>query len=218
VDILDNFWLGSHSAKAKSPEWYSGFHYKKMRWLLTKLFRWYFNIKPLEQVRYYKLKSKERAKLIHNEEGALEMKIDGEKYNFPGFPRGHVLMGSLASLKKTMKEVVFNELAKIIPDTIPVEQMCPFVKEVYRVMTMMEQAEVTPDMKSEIRNAKKIVCFFLQEDDAYRFRAQWALGNLNVNKCKLSKADKYYFRAKWFKCDYSNPDSFIGKIKNDVLT
>lgn len=176
------------------------------KWLLRKFFNWYFSIRPPEQVRYYKLKSKERAKLVHNEQGALEMKIEGEKYNFPGFPRGHVLLGSLAGLKKVMKEAVFNELAKVIPDTLPVEQMCPFVKELHRALTAIEDAEITPDMKSEMANMRKILCFFLQEDDAYRFRVQWLLGQLNMKKCKLSKADKYYFRAKWFKCDHDKYD------------
>lgn len=166
---------------------------------MHKFFNWYFRIRPPEQVRYYKRKSKERAKLVHNKDGMLEMMIEGEKYNFPGFPRGHVLMGSLASLKKTMKEAVFNELAKVIPDILPEEQMCPFVKEIYRVMTLIENAEITPDMKSEMRNAKKILCFFLQEDDAYRFRVQWLFERLNIKKCRLSKADRYYFSAKWFK-------------------
>ena len=191
---------------------------KICQWILSKLFGWYFNIKPLEQVKYYKLKNKARAKLVHNEQGALEMKIEGEKYNFPGFPRGHVLMGSLAGLKKTMKTAVFNELARVIPDMLPEEQMCDFVKEIHRVMTLIENAEITPDMKSEMHNMKKILCFFLQEDDAYRFRVQWVLENLNMNKCRLSKADKYYFRAKWFKLDYKDPKNIINRAINDVLT
>jgi len=171
-------------------------------WLTKKFFNWYFSIKPPEQVRYYKHKSKERAKLVHNKDGTLEMAIEGEKYHFPGFPRGHVLMGSLASLKQTMKQTVFNELSKVIPDMVPEEQMCPFVKEIYRVMTLIENAEITPDMKSEMHNMKKILCFFLQEDDSYRFRVQWILERLNMKKIKLSKADKYYFRAKWFKVEH----------------
>ena len=173
---------------------------------MKKFFNWYFKKRPPEQVKYYKKTNKERAKVVHGEDGSLQMMVEGEKYPFPGFPRGHVLFGSLASLKKTMKQAVFNELAAVVPDMLPVEQMCPFVRELYRVMTDLENAEITPDMKSEMYNMKKILCFFFQEDDAYRFRVQWLLEHLDMKKVKLSKADKYFFRAKWFKVEHDKYD------------
>lgn len=186
---------------------------KIIKWFLKK----HYEKKPLERVEYYQKNKAARARLMEGENGEVNMDIIGEKYPFPGHPRGYVLFGSLAKLKLVLKRKVFNVLHECLPDMIPPEKMCPFVKELWEKMELLEHAEITEDMKSEIKNLKRVICFFLQEDDSYRMRAQWVLGKLDMKKCKLSKADKYYLRGKWFKADYGDPKNIFNAARNEVL-
>lgn len=189
-----------------------------MDYLIRKVTRWVFNkiysVKPPEQVAYYKSKDQVHAKVVQAEDGAMEMEIQGEKYNYPGFPRGHVLTGPLANLKNKIKNSVFNQVFAEIEamsnemkyDMLPPEKMSPAVRELWRVLEELENAEVVPDMKGRIALVRKVLCFFLQEDDAYRFRYQWVMERLDLSKVKLTKADLYYFRGKYFKVDHDKFD------------
>lgn len=189
-----------------------------MDYIIRKVTRWFFNrlykARPPEQVSYYKNKDAVHAKVVQNENGAMEMEIKGEKYNYPGFPRGHVLIGPLANLKHKIKNSVFNQvfgeieiMAKEMQyDMLPPEKMSPSVRELWKVLEELEAAEVVPDMKGRIALIRKVLCFFLQEDDAYRFRYQWVMERLDLSKVKLTKADKYYFRGKYFKVDHDKFD------------
>jgi len=233
-----------------------------------------------EMVKYWKTKESVMAKVTRAKDGSLIMKMDGEKYHFPGFPRGHLLFGSLSPLKHQIKNQIFNESwAKLeggVPreeiikdiktklhgsiteiakkskyDMIPAGGMSPAVREIHRAWT-----KVSP----ETANIRDYLCFILQEDDGYRFRVQWlvtwfgwlkwfnpikafdkalamlehgeVIGDMKERqrllrrilmlyledphsrdsfirlfreikwrKVKLTKADKYHFRAKYFKCD-----------------
>ena len=238
------------------------------------------------------------AKVMKSKDGALVMKMEGEKELFPGFPRGHLLFGTLSKLKHEIKVQIFNEswdklergvyLSEIISDvkqklvsglritddqTIPVgkkgdqimdyclldmvppEKMVPSVREVWRVLSKMEEKE------PKLHWFKLALTYILQEDDAYRFRFQWLAGvltswwfknplkslkialdelenaeivgdmkakqrllkrvleallqdkkirslflefyrEMDWKKVKLTKADKYHLRGKWFKCDW----------------
>lgn len=187
-------------------------------WITRRLVKFFFNrwyrIKPPEMVGYWKRNDSAKAKVIHAEDGSYRMQIEGEKYPYPGFPRGHVLTGPLASIKKRIKDMAFNqifaELEKMVGETkadmLPPERMVPAVRELYEKMQELEDAEVTEDMKARIRLIKKVICFFFQEDDAYRFRFQWLMERLDIKKIRLSKEDKYYFRGKYFKVDHDKFD------------
>lgn len=201
-------------------------------------------------------------------DGVTVMYMNGEKYPFPGFPRGHLLFGKLSKLKHEIKQIFNQSWAKldngekISPDwngiyelfkdyqydIIPERKMVPSVRELHRAWT-----KLAPDSKM-----KEVVCFILQEDDAYRFRFQWMVPfmgmsrylspvnglerglewmehgevvgdmkervrlvrkvmmailpehkdffvklfrEINWSKVKLTKADKYFFRGKYFKVD-----------------
>lgn len=180
------------------------------RKLVKLFFNWFYKIRPPEMVQYWKTKDSAKAKVVHDTDGSVKMQIQGEKYLYPGFPRGHILEGSLAKLKHKVKNAMFNEaLAEIqgaMPDMMPPEKMVPAVRELWRVMTDLENAEVVDDMKGRIKLIKKVICFFLQEDDAYRFRFQWVIERMNMKQVKLTKADKYYFRGKYFKVDHDKFD------------
>ena len=222
------------------------------------------------------------AKATKDKDGREVLMMKGEKYPFPGFPRGILLFGSLSPLKHQIKNLIFNDSWKKLEDgkdrqeiineikksldiilelsekgkfdRIPCEKMSVAVQEIHRAWTAVEKTE-------KQRQLKECLCFILQEDDGYRFRVQWltryfwfwrfrnpvklletalsflehaeVVGDMkerqrllkrilmliledkeikelfirffkkvNWRKVKLSKADKYFFRAKYFKTDY----------------
>ncbi len=189
-----------------------------MNWIFRKLVKLFFNrwyrIRPPEAVSYWKRNDVARARLTTAPEGHFQMEVEGEKYPMAGFPRGHVLTGPLADLKHKVKNMVFNQVFEEMEkmanelkmDMMPAERMVPAVKELWRVFDLVENAEVTDDMKRRINLIKRVICFFFQEDDAYRFRFQWMMERFDIKKMKLSKADKYYFRGKYFKVDHEKFD------------
>ena len=237
----------------------------------------------MPMVDYWRHSSSAQAR-VTTKNGVTVMDIEGEKETFPGYPRGHSLFGSLSPLKHQIKNQIFNEswdkLEKGIADediiedikiklrtgltafwenvkmdAIPPSKMVPSVKEIWRAMETLE------GYSTLVKPLKEILCFILQEDDAYRFRVQWLFGifrprwyiepkrllnialtelenaevigdmkerqrllkriiililedkriyslfvrlcrELNWKKVKLTKADKYHFRGKYFRCDW----------------
>ncbi len=157
--------------------------------LKTKLLRWWYRIvkkSPADMpvVKYWKFKESVSARVIRRD-GYLQMDMEGEDYPFPSFPRGHILFGKISKLKHEIKQVfnrawehedpnqIKKELLYDIPkyfeplkyDYLPVESMCPSVREIHRAWT-----KVAPKKSYIIRD---YLCLILQEDDAYRFRVQW---------------------------------------------
>lgn len=243
----------------------------------------------MEMVCYWKTKEAVAAKVTTAEDGSLIMRMEGEKYPFPTFPRGHLLFGPMSKLKHEIKSQVFNEswakleegkpkeevvkhikerlfgeIAQIAEtlkyDMLPPESMTPSVREIHRAWTKVAPGKTYP--------LRDYLCHILQEDDGYRFRVQWLVNYFNPsswfakllgtkfilkvfekslamlehaevigdmkerirllrrillvaledktiqelfvkfakevdwNKVKLTKADKYFFRGKYFKVDY----------------
>lgn len=176
--------------------------------MIKKLLQKFFKIETeAEMVQYWKTKLAVEAKVTTDDTGAYIMWMDGEKYPFPGFPRGIVLFKSLSKLKHEIKNQIFNqswygleggktelEVTKEVKDKLfgniyalleerkllllPPERMAVMPRELWRAMTVLEKRH-----KSEhIRQLKEILCFILQEDDAYRFRAQWVLKFFKVSR------------------------------------
>ena len=153
----------------------------------------------MPMVKYWRFSDAVSAKVTTNKDGATVMHMDGEDEVFPGYPRGHSLFGSLSPLKHQIKNQIFNdswyELENGVPheqvianikqklrtgltefwdkvkyDAIPPDKMVMPVKELWRAMTTLESES------DIIRPLKEMLCFILQEDDAYRFRVQWLFG------------------------------------------
>lgn len=218
-------------------------------------------------VDWWQTKEAVQAKVTKAKDGSYIMWMEDTKYPFPGFPRGHLLYGTLSKLKHEIKNQIFNEnwwrrdrgeeitienaceniyeLAKVSKyDFMPVEVMAPAIREMYKSLTHPIWRE--------------IISYIFQEDDGYRFRFQWLMAHIDkkdpigsfdkgmkllahaevitdmkervnlvreimlelwknpeyaqywidfvqkadLKKIKLSKADKYFFRAKYFKVDY----------------
>lgn len=246
--------------------------------------KWYRNA---EMVQYWKTKEAVEAK-VTTLNGSYVMWMEGEKYPFPGFPRGSILYASVSKLKHEIKNQIFNDAWALLEDGaneavvmihvkqalrkiaalaesmrynfLPVERMAPMVQELHRAWTKVEEG-FTGEQLQLSRSIKDAMCFILQEDDSYRFRVQWIMkffprwgmrnptkifdralalmvhaevvgdmkgrihllkrilgvilrhegfktafeklfAELDIKKIRLSKADKYYFRGKYFKVDY----------------
>lgn len=168
----------------------------------------------MEMVKYWKIKEAVQAKVTTNKDGALIMKMEGEDYDFPGFPRGHLLFGSLSKLKHEIKNQIFNanwwklergeskekiisdiktsldEIEKITNtaqfDIIPPDKMVMPVREIWRAFTALEK------YSHRVEPLKRAICYILSEDDAFRFRVQWIVQIFNPS-------------AWWFKLFFCDP-------------
>lgn len=227
----------------------------------------------MEMVKYWRTKEKVSAKLT-TLNGAQVMHLEGEKYPFPGYPRGYLLYGKLSKLKHEIKNQIFNRSWELLDkgesiwpqvnnalqniyeiydeqkyDAVPPKNYVPAVKELHRALKKVTNSKIVD-----------VLCHILQEDDAYRFRLQWIVHYFGLlryfkpskafikslywleraeviddmkerirllrrimaellnnrafeakfnqffkecdwSKVKMSKADKYYFRGKYFRVD-----------------
>lgn len=225
-------------------------------------------------VSYWKTKDFVEAKVMQHPDGHYVMHMQGEKYPFPGHPRGVLLYGSLSPLKHQIKNQVFNACWKMLELEVPAEQIREYLSQTAwpNIYTLAEQSKYdmlppdkfVPAVKELYRAMTKvgvderlrdIICFILQEDDAYRMRFQWLakffpllgkptlkhferalemaeqaevvgdmkerqrlfkriflfmanekftalLKEVDWKKVGLTAADKYFFRAKYYKVDY----------------
>lgn len=68
-------------------------------------------------------------------------------------------------------------------------------------LKLMEHAEIVEDMKLRIRLLRTVLMTIL-EDKTIRDLFNKFFKEMSWSKVKLTKGDKFHFRAKWFKCDY----------------
>lgn len=194
----------------------------------------------MEMVEYWKTSDSIGAAVTRAKDGSTIMKMGNgakkEKYVFPGYPRGHLLFGSLSKMKHEVKNQIFNEswamleedkphaqiiqkikdvIAQGVPikdnstlagreyrlgekcvdivryDMIPPARMSGPVREIWYGFTRVE-SKYHGQTQQNIKNLKEIITYVLQEDDAYRFRLQWLIGIFNPS-------------AWWFKLFFRNP-------------
>ena len=242
----------------------------------------YYKLFPREMTDWWKTKDRVQAKLTTADDGSYIMHMDGEKYPFPGWPRGHLLYGRLSKLKHEIKTRIFNEnwhklergeqpeiedaleviyeLAEGLQyDMTPVEK-CPLaIREFYRAfpnnkwrdiltyifteddayrfrfqwffahlskkdpigsfdrgMELLEHAEIVSDMKARVRLIRRVMMELFRDPTIARIWVDF-VRNADFKKIKLTKADKYFMRAKYFKPDYKNPKTPWGRASNEVL-
>ncbi len=68
-------------------------------------------------------------------------------------------------------------------------------------LTELENGEVIGDMKERVRLWKRVMLFALQDPYINKLFKEFCK-EVDWNKLKLTKADKYHFRAKYFKVDW----------------
>lgn len=171
------------------------------RWFIRLFFSIYHKFTSVQMVSYWKHGEAQKARIFTAKDGSVQMDILGEKYPFPGYPRGHLLFGSLSPLKHQVKNKIFNDAwyaleraespqdviktmkaawtSDIVPliekariDMVPPEKLCAPVRELHRALTAIE-------WKHDVRAFKEYLTFLFQEDDAYRFRFSWLIAYFN---------------------------------------
>ena len=75
------------------------------------------------------------------------------------------------------------------------------IQQFEKALFMTERAEVIGDMKDKIKLLKTILMLILK-DESIKDKFLAFCKEVDWNKVKLSKADKYHFRGKYFKVDY----------------
>jgi hypothetical protein len=148
-----------------------------MNYFKKLFYKYYFKIRPPEMVRYgQKGDGSARAKVVKDKDGSVKMEIEGEKYLFPGFPRGHVLFNQLDRFKKSTKEYVFHTIYRLAKGQ-KLDLSNPFIKELARMFDMITEAEVTVDMRDRMQMLKTGICYFLNKNDSI-------IGNILKNRAK----------------------------------
>lgn len=149
----------------------------------------------MEMVQYWKRQGTVAAKVMEVD-GVTVMQMEGEKYQFPGFPRGHLLHGTggeeygkLSVLKHQIKNKIFNDSWALLEEGKPIsdhiDSVMPEILALWddNKYDMVPPQKMVPSVK-EIHRAwtkvapssyklRDLVTYILQEDDAYRFRLQW---------------------------------------------
>lgn len=157
------------------------------------------NPATMEMVSYWKKADGVSAKILH-QDGRVVMKMEGEKYLFPGFPRGYLLFGKLSKLKHEIKNQIFNDTwrlldegadteliatrirEKILPniyalledqkfDIVPPNKLSPAVAEIHRAWTKVGRGLRLRDVLTHVAN----------EDDSYRWRVMDMMEYFNPN-------------------------------------
>lgn len=152
-------------------------------------------------VDYWKSTEAVAAKITKSKDGSLIMKMEGEKYPFPTFPRGHLLIAGaneqyppLSVLKHEIKNQIFNDSWYALEKGKDKSQIIQEIKnrlfgsiaEIAKKLKyeFLPPQRMTPSVREIHRAWTKVappktyplrdyLCFILQEDDAYRFRVQW---------------------------------------------
>lgn len=74
------------------------------------------------------------------------------------------------------------------------------VKILEKSLKWLEIAEIIGDMKERVRLFRRIILTILQ-DEEMRSKVEALFNEIDWKKVKMSKADKYFFRGKYFKVD-----------------
>lgn len=74
------------------------------------------------------------------------------------------------------------------------------VKSFGYALSMLEHGEVVGDMKERVRLLKRVLMLAL-EDESIKSQFISLFKEIDWKKVKLTEADKYHFRGKYFKCD-----------------
>ena len=133
-----------------------------------------------------------------DKDGRIITKGEGQEFPYPGFTDSETLEVVHAAKKMIPMGIdfMYSAIGKYIPKDP--KEYCRFVGEIYRWINETLVARADEAIKPEWERIRDIVCVFLQHDDAYRFPLQDALPELNLDECKLTEADKYFFRHKGY--------------------
>jgi hypothetical protein len=82
-----------------------------------------------------------------------------------------------------------------------VQWLASYMPDIERGLNLMEQAEIISDMREKIKLLRRVLLELLKDKTIKNLYDKFCK-ECNWKKVKLTKADKYYFRAKYFRVDY----------------
>lgn len=137
-------------------------------------------------------------KIDYLDEGGMLTHFPNAKKPFPGLPLRENLerVKIIKAMFPIVLSTIYKQLKPHLPDTPHYYSRA--VREIYRLFTLAMERDL-PGMKERWRMIREIVCFFLEYDDAYRFRVQDILSELNKKQIKLDEIDQYWFSGKLYK-------------------
>ncbi|MHA1483137.1 MAG: hypothetical protein ACTSQA_06845 [Candidatus Heimdallarchaeaceae archaeon] len=182
-------------------------------------------------------------KIVVPKSGGIETYLMGVKYPYPGYPDRFtleviciikkVLLTLFMSFVPLLKKrnmfkllLIKKELKSFIPKWLQLatwairsHRLKPrfyshSVREIYRVFNVLIEREKLPSKKDEYTKIRDLICMILEFDDAYRFRFQDALSELNLDKIRIDEGDSFYAEKKRSKYDFGGKDN--DKIRNDT--
>lgn len=186
--------------------------------LIRKFFDWYFRKFAPPMVSYWKTKDKVRAKVIKTEHG-YGMRMEGEDYIFPSYPRGHLLIqtnsdGSpplFSRLKHDIKNKVFNDSWWLLEDGMSEKEIVKRLKETIlpQIFEIIEalRFEILPASRS-CRSVKELWRAFEEVEKKLPRSRRARVRYIKEIICFIfQEDDAYRFRFQWL-AGFVNPNTW----------
>lgn len=101
-------------------------------------------------------------------------------------------LAKLRSLKNIASMAIKTFHSKLNPEKPLPKRYSTFVREIHRVSSLLIDRENNPNLKKEWMMVRDLFCMILEFDNAYRYRFQDILAELDLDKIKLSETDLYH--------------------------
>ncbi|MBW2672733.1 MAG: hypothetical protein JRD89_04845 [Deltaproteobacteria bacterium] len=76
------------------------------------------------------------------------------------------------------------------------QELSPAVKEIWRMFELLKERETNESMVQLWSDIQVLICFFFEEDLAYRWRLQFLAEHVDLERLKPSEEDRYYLERK----------------------
>jgi hypothetical protein len=124
-------------------------------------------------------------------EGGTFTYLKGHPYPFPGFPDKGMVESS-RWIKKFWPAMISAAHSLLKSQLIKPERYSKPVKEIYRLFNILIEREKEEYQKTKWTQMRDVICHVLEFDNAYRFRFQDVLSELNLDEIKPDEATRYY--------------------------
>lgn len=115
--------------------------------------------------------------------------------DFPTAPRDEVLQ-FLEPLKAMMGQAISIAHKNFEPYFLEPKNLHPTLREIHRLLNLLAKHENTERMKQFWIELADLVCLGGFEDTAYLWRLQWAVERADIEKFKMTKEDRYWFKTR----------------------
>jgi hypothetical protein len=124
-------------------------------------------------------------------EGGTFTYFKGHPYPFPGFPHKGMVEAS-RWIKRFWPAMISAAHSLLASQLIKPERYSRPVREIYRLFNILIERERDEPMKKKWAEMRDVICHILEFDNAYRFRLQDVLKEINLDEIKPDEATRYY--------------------------